>query len=280
MHDHLLPIGRFSRMSRLSIKALRLYDEQGLLPPAWVDPDSGYRYYRPGQANQAEAIRVLRGVEMPLGEIREVLAADDNEAVVKRLGVHFQRLEERLADQARMLRFLQHLIDQGGDVMPYDVSVKNAPAQWVASWTTRTSLSVIGTDIGRGFAAVVGALEVQGHQPAGMPFIVYHDVIDEQTDGTIEICVPVPPAMSQAAGAEGDAECKEVPAATVASTTHRGPYDEISPAYHTLTGWIVEHGHQHAGPPREIYLNDPQTAIPEDLLTEVQFPIEDARSLR
>ncbi|MEX1271244.1 MAG: MerR family DNA-binding transcriptional regulator, partial [Acidimicrobiia bacterium] len=52
--DDLVPIGRFSRMSRLSIKALRLYDEQGLLRPARVDPSSGYRYYRLAQAKRAE----------------------------------------------------------------------------------------------------------------------------------------------------------------------------------------------------------------------------------
>ena len=72
--DDLLPIGRFSKATRLSVKALRHYDELGLLRPAFVDPSSGYRYYRPAQANQAEAIRILRSVEMPLEEIGELLA--------------------------------------------------------------------------------------------------------------------------------------------------------------------------------------------------------------
>jgi MerR HTH family regulatory protein len=67
--DDLLPIGRFAKATRLSVKALRHYDELGLLRPAFVDPSSGYRYYRPAQANQAEAIRVLRSVDMPLEEI-------------------------------------------------------------------------------------------------------------------------------------------------------------------------------------------------------------------
>jgi hypothetical protein len=56
-----------------------------------------------------------------------------------------------------------------------------------------------------------------------------------------------------------------------ATTVHRGPYEQIGPAYHTLTGWISEHGHDIAGPPREIYLNDPQMVPPEDLLTRVEF---------
>jgi effector-binding domain-containing protein len=65
-----------------------------------------------------------------------------------------------------------------------------------------------------------------------------------------------------------------MPAHTVASTVHRGPYEEVGPAYHTLSGWIQDNGHQIAGPPREIYRNDPQEVPPEEVLTEVQWPIE------
>ena len=60
---------------------------------------------------------------------------------------------------------------------------------------------------------------------------------------------------------------------TMATTVHHGPYEQIAAAYHTLTGWISEHGHDIAGPPREIYLNDPQTVAPAEILTRVEFPI-------
>jgi effector-binding domain-containing protein len=59
----------------------------------------------------------------------------------------------------------------------------------------------------------------------------------------------------------------------MASTIHHSPYQEIAPAYHTITGWISEHGHEIAGPPREVYLNDPQVVAPEELLTRVEFLI-------
>lgn len=271
--DDLVPIGRFSRMCRLSVKALRLHDEQGLLAPAWVDPASGYRYYRPGQANRAEAIRILRRVDMPLDEIRELLAEDDPDFTVKRLAMHRERLEDRLAGQERMLRFLRQLIERGGGVMPYDVTIKQVPAQSVASLSVRTSLAGIGEAISQGFTTLVSAVGAAGVQPDGAPFIIYHDIIDEQTDGDIEMCVPVPDGTSPA----GDTVVgKAIPAAAVAWTTHRGPYAEIAPAYHTVTGWIQDHGHQMAGAPREIYLNDPQVTLPEDLLTEVQFPVQEA----
>jgi DNA-binding transcriptional MerR regulator len=80
-----VPIGRFSKITRLSVKALPLYDEIGLLPPARVDPSSGYRYYDLGQANRAEAVRILRSVDMPLDEIRAILDTDDPQLVHKQL---------------------------------------------------------------------------------------------------------------------------------------------------------------------------------------------------
>ncbi|MGD2103445.1 MAG: GyrI-like domain-containing protein, partial [Acidimicrobiia bacterium] len=70
-----------------------------------------------------------------------------------------------------------------------------------------------------------------------------------------------------------DVYTRELEGGSMASTIHHGPYQEIAPAYHTVTGWISEHGHEIAGPPREIYLNDPQTVPEEELLTRVEFPI-------
>jgi effector-binding domain-containing protein len=263
--DDLIPIGRFSRMSRLSIKALRFYDEQGLLTPAWVDPASGYRYYRRFQAARAEAIRVLRAIDMPVGEIREVLAGDDPELIGKRLSAHRERLRARLAEQERMLRFLERLIDGGGNLMPYEVTVKEVPPVTVASLTLRASLVTIGEAVRQGFGTIIGAIGTAGASPDGAPFLVYHDVLDEGAEGAVELCIPVTAGM---------AGSREMPGATVASIVHRGPYAEIGPAYHVLTGWIEENGRKPSGPPREIYLNDPQTVTPDELLTEVQFPIE------
>jgi effector-binding domain-containing protein len=263
----LIPIGRFARMARLSIKALRFYDEQWLLAPAWIDPSNGYRFYTAGQAARAEAIRVLRAIDMPVAAIGALLGSGDPDLVVKRLADHRELLRERVAEQERMLRFLERLIDRGG-IMPYEVAVKQNPAQTVASLTMSTSLAAIGADLGRGFGTLVAALGTAGQQPAGAPFVIYHDIIDEKTDGRIEICIPVPGPVSSA-----DVSTVEIPAGSVAFVTHRGPYSEISPAYHVVTGWLEENNRQPAGPPREVYLNDPQSAAPEDLLTEVQFPL-------
>jgi effector-binding domain-containing protein len=268
--DDLLPIGRFSKATRLSVKALRHYDELGLLRPAFVDPSSGYRYYRPAQANQAEAIRILRSLEMPLEEIAELLGETSGDLAAKRLQRHRERLEARLAEHRRMLAFLQRLLDRE-DVMPYEVTVRELPAQPVAATRTTSNLREISSAISTGVHQLLAELGTQGIEPTGPLQVVYHadQVLDEETAAPIEICFPV------AAPFEGTGEVygTELPGGPAAVTLHRGPYAEIGPAYHTVSGWIQDHGHELAGGPREVYLNDPGQVAEADLRTEVQWPI-------
>ena len=153
--------------------------------------------------------------------------------------------------------------------MPYDVEVTEAPPQLIAAVKVSTNLRNIGADIGTGFGTLMQAMGRAGVGPAGSPLIVYHDVIDEETGGDVEICVPVATAIVD----DPEAYSRELEGGAMATTIHHGPYEEIAPAYHTLTGWISEHGHEVAGPPRETYLNDPQTVPPAELLTRLEFPI-------
>lgn len=268
--ENLVPIGRFSKMTRLSVRALRHYDELGLLVPAVVDPSSGYRYYTYGQANRAEAIRVLRSLDTPLEDIREALEADDPHVAAKVLERHRARLEAEIGRHERMLAFLVKLVERKEGVMPYEVQVKEVPAQHVAVLRRRTSMATIGNAIMEGFAKLGQAVGMAGVPMAGPPFLIMADVIDEETDGDIELAFP----LSEPFTGTGEVQGRELEATTVAWTVHRGPYDEVGPAYHTLTGWIQEHGHEVAGPSREVYLTDPgETPDPADCLTEVQFPI-------
>lgn len=268
--EQLVPIGRFSKMTRLSIKALRLYDEIGLLAPAEVDPSSGYRYYRLAQAREAEAIRTLRSIAMPLDEISAVLRADDPELVTKVLDEHRARLAAEVDEARRRLAFIGRLIRREEPIMGYEVTTKQVEAQVIAGLRKHTSLEEVGAVIAEGFGRLFAAVTAGGMPPAGMPFIVFHDVIDEEAPGDVELCIPVSPEVVVA---DDDVEVRELDAAVVASVVHHGAYDEVGPAYHVLTGWMQEHGHEPVGPPREYYLNDPTQVPVDELLTEVQWPI-------
>jgi effector-binding domain-containing protein len=265
---NLIPIGRFSKMTRLSVKALRRYDRLGLLVPAVIDPSSSYRYYTYSQANRAEAIRILRRLDMPLEQIRELLESDDAQVTAKLLQMHRRRLEDELQRHRRKLAFIERLIEREESVLPYDVRVKDVPAQHVATIRRTTTMETIGPDIADSFARIGRALERA--TMTGPPFVVFDDVIDEEEGGDIQVAAPVAVGFQDTDEVRGE----ELPATTVAWTVHRGPFDEIGPAYHTVAGWIQEHGHEVAGPPREVYLTDPDKTPDEaDYLTEVQFPI-------
>ena len=107
----LMTIGRFSRATQLTIKALRLYDRVGLLRPAVVDLQSGFRYYSVDQAAVAARIRLLRALQMPLEEIRVLLHESDSQTARACLARHRRRLEERITALQNALTILQALDD-------------------------------------------------------------------------------------------------------------------------------------------------------------------------
>ena len=113
---NLMPIGRFARSCRLSVKALRHYDELGLLEPAFVDPQSRYRYYTQEQARDAVMIGMLRSLDLPLETIRSLLEAEPGEVkqVVEREAA---RIEAEIASKRSALLSLRHL-STSGDLAP------------------------------------------------------------------------------------------------------------------------------------------------------------------
>jgi DNA-binding transcriptional MerR regulator len=108
-----MQIGRFSRLTGLTVKALRHYDELGLLRPAGVDPENGYRSYEPEQVERAETIRMLRQLEVPLDDIARFLDADGSRV----LHDQQRRTAERQSQLTWIRRRLQSLIDEKESTM-------------------------------------------------------------------------------------------------------------------------------------------------------------------
>ena len=107
------PIGRFSRRAGIPVSHLRHYHELGLLQPAFVDPESGYRYYAVAQRESAEVIRLLHSIDMPVRDIQRVLA-DPSEATVREvLAAHRARLGERLTQIAGRLEAIDRIVKEG-----------------------------------------------------------------------------------------------------------------------------------------------------------------------
>lgn len=268
----LMPIGRFARASRLSVKSLRNYDESGLLPAASIDPHSGYRYYRLEQLARADAVRSLRMVDMPLSVIAATLDGDDPEEA---LTSHLAALEHRRAEIDQMAAQLKRRIRLKEFTMSQDVTVKAISALTVAAHRTKTTHSKIFDDIPAGFGTVLTALAAADVNPAGAPFTLYHQAPDADADGDIAMCIPIASALPLA----DSVDVVQLAACSAASVIHRGSYQDMGESYASVSKWIHEHGHRIVGEPREVYLNSPADVVESELLTEILFPIDSDEEL-
>ena len=109
----LVPIGRFARLAGLSVPQLRLYDRRGLLVPTARDRQSGYRYYSEAQAAAARVIALLRSIDVPLADIRELLAAPEPERMRSVFAAHRRRVERRLSEARAALESIDRIISEG-----------------------------------------------------------------------------------------------------------------------------------------------------------------------
>ena len=265
---NLLPIGRFSEICRLSIPALRHYDELGLLPPAAVDPDTGYRYYSIAQAADADRIRTLRFLEMPLPEIRAVLAGDPDRTKALLRG-HRERLAE-LADRQRYAITLLDSMLREEISMTYEVHLRETSPQLAAAVRGRAAWSELGPFIQAALIEVFGVARSQGARFAGPAYGIYHSAEATEAEVDLEIGMPVVEPIEPA----GRVIAAVIPGGLVATTVHCGRYEDVAPGYRALGEWVQEHGHETAGPPREIYVVGPDQALdPGALRTEIVWPI-------
>jgi len=242
----LLSIGQLARACRVSVPTLRKYDELGLLPPAEVDEGTGYRWYRPDQVRAASLIRLLREVQVPLAMIRELLAEPDGGRALTRLDTHWDDVERRVAAGRRTKYYLRRLLGANQeDAMTFPIITTQVPDQPALARRRRVSIDELVSFIS---AAEVEldqqALDRQLHR-AGPALAVFHDPVNNETDGEVEVCLPV--------AAHGDV----LPGGTLAQTDARGAdthYPRILAAYDAVAAWAHQQHRPLLGPPREIYV--------------------------
>jgi effector-binding domain-containing protein len=272
----LLAIGRFARLTGLTVRAVRHYGELGLLQPAYVDPETGYRYFAPEQMGDAEAIRRLRFLELALDEIREILDADDPALTQARLMRHRAKMAELAATTEQILTTLQRIIEGEEELVPTtadirdEVEIKEVPEQPVLLIRERAPLERMPEVIPAAIDEVHAHMEKVGAAFAGPPFVVC-PYPDEHGMVALETGWPVTDAFPGA----GRVEYAALPACTVLSYLHRGHYQELDRSYRALTAFAEREGLTTDGPPREIYVTSPdEVPDPAHWITEVQFPID------
>jgi DNA-binding transcriptional MerR regulator len=254
----LLSIGMLAEMTRLSIKALRLYDELGILQPRHVDAHTGYRYYGVDQLSSARMIRNLREMDMPLATIRQVLAAlEASPAQAETLVRDYLSMRERQLEQIRtQVQLFIRTFQQENNLMTLEVNVKKIPAQQVVSLTRHVKVPKLDATITQSISTLQTLLQEQNASGKDAPFGIFHGAINEQEDGPIEVCIPVDGTLK----AEGDVQVKQLAGGKAACVTMLGAqcdFPDILGAYDAAADWIQKNGYQMAEPPREIWHSGP-----------------------
>lgn len=158
-----------------------------------------------------------------------------------------------------------------GVVIMMEVSIKQAEPMNVAYLSMHGPYSQMPQALG----VLYRFAGEQGLAPTGAPRAVYFTPPDVEAPGPDwEVWAPVASAVSDVAPDANGLGTRRVPGKLVASTMHKGPYEDLESTYSSLCEWIADHGYEIVGAPEEIYLSDPAEVPPEAYLTEIQFPVK------
>ena len=152
--------------------------------------------------------------------------------------------------------------------MQPEFTTKQVEARPVLSIRATTSVDKLSELMGSLFGEVYGYIQQCGQAPAGMPLSIYHAMDGDTID--LECGMPVASAME----GTGRVKAGELPAGTVATVTHMGPYDDLPQTWSALTEWIGSQGLQPAGAPWEVYVTDPGAEPDQSKWrTDIFFPV-------
>jgi DNA-binding transcriptional MerR regulator len=240
----LMSIGEFAGRSRLSPKALRLYDELGLLEPARVDEDSGYRYYSATQLDRARLIAALRQLQTPLAEIKLIVSLEP-EAAAERIAAHWNASETQHATRRDLARYLIDRL-QGKRHAMYQVATRDIPARSVLSVKRR----VQGIDgvwaFGKEFIAILRTHDLpKMNGRAGAFYCIWWGEVNDDSDGPLEMCRPVPTDQAEQLAIQVPELMLRTEPAHREAFIHLGRSGEIEPAQYqvitqSLLDWVQE----------------------------------------
>lgn len=277
-------IGDFARLTQVSAKTLRYYDEIGLFQPVRVDKFTGYRYYSFEQLPRLNRILALKDLGLSLDNIRQIVDETISlEELTGMLRLRRMELQHQVSEAQHRLEQVESrllLIKQEGKMPDYEIVVKSVPALTIASAREvvpdpafmRERCLALNT-------AAYTLIEQEKLKTSGTNLAIYHQTDENGIDVEMAFIVD-----SGTIGTHHEkATVRELPAVEmVASAVYRGSYDDFKAvtALHVAIGkWIESNGYTLAGASREIYLNPPQK-LGEDLIgvMELQYPIEQAET--
>lgn len=265
----LLSIGRFAEASRLSLKALRLYDHSGLLQPYHVDPHTGYRYYHLKQLERARLILLLRQINMPLTTIKDVLDAPKNTARSV-LDAYWRDVEMDMQTNRKIVKYLYTIL-QEEEVMAYPIEVKDVPQMNVISIQRKVIIKDLENYIKHSIETLITYARARQAVITEEPMGIYHGAVNEESDGPVEICLPVDRVLTPT----NEITSKSIAPTKVAYTTitrDQSQFPHILDAYDAVFNWVKQQRHKITGSPWEIYVGNPNSTGPDDPFIEIAWP--------
>jgi effector-binding domain-containing protein len=265
-------IGDFSKLSQISIKALRHYDQMGLLKPVRIDPFTGYRYYSASQLPRLNRILAFKDLGFSLEQIVQLLNDPVPLAQIRgMLRLKQAELQQRIElEKSRLMRVEARikLVEQEGTMPNYEVIVKKAEPIRVAS--IREILPNYSA-IGQLFNELMSHLPRHGIAKFDYCAAIWHDPDYKESDVDGEAVVSIDRSVPET----DRLKIYDLPGYdAIACIIHQGSYRTLSESYKNLLTWIETNGSQIIGPNREIYIQGGQEQDNESYVTEIQFPVK------
>ncbi|WP_312101439.1 MerR family transcriptional regulator [Lachnoclostridium sp.] len=269
----MLRIGDFSKLSRISIRMLRHYDEIGLLVPENIDVLTNYRYYSECQLPIADRITALKDMGFSLASILEILKNyEDSKALARFLEIKQAEVQGQAEEAKRRLLLLEttiYRLRKDGIVMNYNVTLKELPERYVASVR-----KVIPTYVHEGMLWGIlmqetANLNLQNGDPC-YTLAIFHDGEHKESDVDVEVQKSVKGSYQNTE----NVVFKTVAPIQMASAIYKGSYEKINEVNEAVANWVRDNGYEFNGLSFCIYHVSPhETKNPEELITEVCYPV-------
>ncbi|PKM73209.1 MAG: MerR family transcriptional regulator [Firmicutes bacterium HGW-Firmicutes-16] len=270
----MLKIGDFSKLSRISIRMLRHYNEIGLLTPACTDNFTSYRYYSEDQLPVAGRINALKDMGFGLSTIDEILRSYDKpQAIAKFLAIKQTEIQTEVVEANRRLLLLETAIERlrkDDNAMNYNVSLKILPERYVAS--VRKVIPAYDHEYIL-WNILMSETAHMKLQPAdnSCGLAIFHDEGYKESDVDVEIQISVK-------GSYADTEnvvFKTIPVVEIASVTYKGSYEQLNAVNQSVATWVKDNGYVFDSAMFCIYHVSPaQTQNLDELVTEVCYPVK------
>ena len=277
MHSEELAIGEFAGLTRLSVKALRHHDDQGILSPVRVDPITLYRYYAPDQVGRATLIGTMRRMDVPLAVIREVLDHADGPEQAATAFMEWWVAQERRHQERRDIGryIIQHLTSQG---VIMDIRTRTIPQRTLAVIGKELYQPELEPFIMDAFSTLFQHAEAHpglrelDTTPDSPTYVLYHGSVTPDSSALVEVCIVVSEDARPAPGISIRLEPAHQEAyATL--TRSEVEFPDILTAYDAVASWVMAHGSLiESLPSREVYFTDVMKADADQPVCDVAFP--------